>query len=92
MSYPVKDALSWLYPPIEPYKTGKLKVSDLQPTAATALLIPRTAEHWSRQPTNSHIKNRGPHPCSQDFIYFRTTLSIEPGHIFRFESCLSGQL
>ena len=29
MSYPVKDALSRLYPPIEPHKTGKLKASDL---------------------------------------------------------------
>ncbi|NLT66326.1 MAG: prolyl aminopeptidase [Acidobacteria bacterium] len=28
MSY-LKDPLTWLYPPIEPYKTGTLKVSDL---------------------------------------------------------------
>ncbi len=28
-SYPVKDSLTWLYPPLEPYRTGKLKVSDL---------------------------------------------------------------
>ena len=28
MSHPVKDPLSWLYPPIEPYRTGRLKVTD----------------------------------------------------------------
>jgi proline iminopeptidase len=26
---PVKDPVSWLYPPIEPYRTGRLKVSDV---------------------------------------------------------------
>jgi proline iminopeptidase len=29
MSHPVKDPVSWLYPPIEPYRTGMLKVSDV---------------------------------------------------------------
>ena len=29
MPHPVKDPLTWLYPPIEPYRTGTLKVSDL---------------------------------------------------------------
>lgn len=29
MSHPVKDPLTWHYPPIEPYNTGRLKVSDL---------------------------------------------------------------
>jgi proline iminopeptidase len=28
-SYPVKDPLTWLYPSLEPYNTGTLKVSDL---------------------------------------------------------------
>jgi len=28
MSHPVKDPLTWLYPPIEPYRTGMLKVTD----------------------------------------------------------------
>jgi len=27
--HPAKDPLSWLYPPIEPFNTGMLKVSDL---------------------------------------------------------------
>ena len=27
--HPAKDPLSWLYPPIEPFRTGRLKVSDL---------------------------------------------------------------
>ena len=26
---PVKDAQTWMYPPIEPYRTGRLKVSDI---------------------------------------------------------------
>ena len=26
---PLKDPVTWLYPPIEPYRTGRLKVSDL---------------------------------------------------------------
>ena len=26
---PLKDPLTWLYPPVEPYRTGRLKVSDL---------------------------------------------------------------
>ena len=26
--HPVKDPVSWLYPPIEPYRTGRLRVSD----------------------------------------------------------------
>lgn len=29
MSHPVKDPVSWLYPPIEPHRTGMLKVSDV---------------------------------------------------------------
>lgn len=29
MIHPAKDPLTWLYPPIEPYRTGFLKVSDL---------------------------------------------------------------
>ena len=29
MSHPVKDPVSWLYPPIEPTRTGMLKVSDV---------------------------------------------------------------
>jgi proline iminopeptidase len=29
MSHPVKDPVSWLYPPIEPYRSGMLKVSDV---------------------------------------------------------------
>ncbi len=29
MSHPVKDPVSWLYPPIEPYRTGRLRVSDV---------------------------------------------------------------
>ena len=29
MSHPVKDPVSWLYPPIEPYRTERLKVSDV---------------------------------------------------------------
>jgi len=29
MPHPLKDPLSWLYPPIEPYRTGRMKVSDL---------------------------------------------------------------
>ena len=29
MSHPVKDPVSWLYPPIEPNRTGMLKVSDV---------------------------------------------------------------
>jgi len=28
MAHPVKDPLTWLYPPIEAYKTGRLKVTD----------------------------------------------------------------
>ncbi len=26
---PLKDPVTWLYPPIEPYRTGRLEVSDL---------------------------------------------------------------
>jgi len=29
MEHPLKDAVSWLYPPIEPNRTGMLKVSDV---------------------------------------------------------------
>ncbi|HTS02261.1 MAG TPA: prolyl aminopeptidase [Thermoanaerobaculia bacterium] len=29
MAHPVKDPVSWLYPPIEPYRTGMLTVSDV---------------------------------------------------------------
>jgi proline iminopeptidase len=29
MAHPLKDPVTWLYPPIEPYKTGRLKVSDV---------------------------------------------------------------
>ena len=29
MEHPVKDPVTWLYPPIEPYRTGMLKVSDV---------------------------------------------------------------
>ena len=29
MPHPLKDPLSWLYPPIEPYRSGRLKVSEL---------------------------------------------------------------
>jgi len=29
MAHPVKDPVTWLYPPIEPYRTGMLKVSDV---------------------------------------------------------------
>jgi proline iminopeptidase len=29
MPHPVKDPVSWLYPPIEPYRTSRLKVSDV---------------------------------------------------------------
>ena len=29
MSHPVKDPVSWLYPPIEPYRIDRLKVSDV---------------------------------------------------------------
>ncbi|HEX7616892.1 MAG TPA: prolyl aminopeptidase [Thermoanaerobaculia bacterium] len=29
MPHPVKDPVSWLYPPIEPYNTGRLEVSDV---------------------------------------------------------------
>ncbi len=29
MSHPMKDPVTWLYPPIEPFHTGMLKVSDL---------------------------------------------------------------
>ena len=28
-THPVKDPVSWLYPPIEPYRTGRLRVSEL---------------------------------------------------------------
>jgi len=29
MAHPLKDPLTWLYPPLEPYRTGRLKVSEL---------------------------------------------------------------
>ncbi len=29
MAHPVKDPVTWLYPPIDPYRTGMLKVSDV---------------------------------------------------------------
>jgi len=29
MSHPVKDPVSWLYPPLEPYRTERLRVSDV---------------------------------------------------------------
>ena len=29
MPHPVKDPVSWLYPPIEPHRTGRLRVSDV---------------------------------------------------------------
>jgi proline iminopeptidase len=29
MAHPLKDPVTWLYPPIEPYRTGMLKVSDV---------------------------------------------------------------
>jgi proline iminopeptidase len=33
MNHPVKDPLTWLYPPIEPYRTGRLQVSALHELA-----------------------------------------------------------
>jgi proline iminopeptidase len=29
MAHPVKDPLTWLYPPLEPYRVGRLKVSEV---------------------------------------------------------------
>jgi proline iminopeptidase len=29
MTHPIKDPLTWMYPPIEPFRTGRLRVSDL---------------------------------------------------------------
>lgn len=29
MAHPIKDPVTWLYPPIEPFRTGRLRVSDI---------------------------------------------------------------
>ncbi len=29
MEHPIKDPLTWLYPPVEPFRTGRLRVSDI---------------------------------------------------------------